>query len=73
MPGPFGERCWDCRFWDGPANFRASADFDAKAFGECREGPPQPYEDVFGKLQREWPVTRPSDWCGKFQAWKESK
>lgn len=47
------ERCDRCTYWE------VLVDEDGTVLGLCRCNPPS-YEG--------WPMSRPEDWCGRFQA-----
>ena len=70
MPGPFGERCSKCYWWDplDPAYVEGDAE------GLCRVNPPEVHVihvEEQGYVESEartvWPTTIADDWCGRFQ------
>lgn len=62
--------CYNCRFWDA---------CDAERLGgQCRYFPPSMVGNIAphgnATMQQPkaavWPITRPDDWCGRFEARK---
>jgi len=52
---PKQRQCESCRFWD---------DYGNGETGECRRRAPRRGQHGDGC----WPLTRPSDWCGQWEA-----
>jgi hypothetical protein len=60
MPGPHGERCNKCIWWE----------FNKSNFGFCRKNAPRPTPvkaDRNDEFQLVWPSTGLDDWCGNFE------
>jgi hypothetical protein len=64
-------RCSNCSFWsEFTSTFPTPRDQNR---GQCRRNPPvivYPFElhEVLPADYGFWPLTRPDDWCGEFQA-----
>lgn len=75
MPGPQGEQCKTCYFWEKEEDYP----------GECKRSAPQPaleallskilyperdhidIDIAFADLLAGWPVTDEDAWCGEFK------
>jgi len=56
---PVVRACGDCQYWATPSLGRGAPPKEAA----CRRHPPMP-----GSPWAQWPMTKPSDWCGDFEA-----